>query len=176
MGSVKAAGTRSPVFQSLQHSTGVELSSDQHLSCPPVGGGPRNIRHRRSVDTPRPTCPPAHGRRRASYPANPGPLTPHLSPPVFETSNVPSRRKDVELLAWCDEHGTVLLTNNAKDFEPLHRERDHAGVLLYYDQNLPETDPEGLARTVAVVFTQYGKSELRNELVDLCEWYGLLHG
>lgn len=43
------------------------------------------------------------------------------------------RTDDVELLDWCTETGTVLVTNNAKDFDPLHRERDHAGILLFYD-------------------------------------------
>lgn len=59
---------------------------------------------------------------------------------------------DEALLARCAESGTVLLTNNAKDFEPLHHEHEHAGILLYYDQNLPDADPEGLARTVTEVF------------------------
>ena len=54
---------------------------------------------------------------------------------------------DRNLLAWCADEGVVLLSNNAKDFEPLHHEVDHAGILLYYDQKLPDTDPEGLART-----------------------------
>lgn len=49
---------------------------------------------------------------------------------------------DAELLEWCGEHSTVLLTNNAKDFERLHHEYDHAGILLYYDQQLPDADPE----------------------------------
>jgi len=82
---------------------------------------------------------------------------------------------DAELVEWCDESGTVLVSNNAKDFEPLHTEYDHAGMLLYYDQNLPDTDPEGLARTVDEVFTQYGTGALKNQLVDLGEWYEWLH-
>lgn len=51
---------------------------------------------------------------------------------------------DAALLTWCGESRTVLVTNNAKDFEPLHHEHDHAGIFLYYDQKLPDTDPEGL--------------------------------
>ena len=82
---------------------------------------------------------------------------------------------DAELVEWCDESGTVLVSNNAKDFEPLHTEYDHAGMLLYYDQNLPDTDPEGLARTVDEVFNQYGTGALKNQLVDLGEWYEWLH-
>ena len=82
---------------------------------------------------------------------------------------------DRNLLAWCADHGVVLLSNNAKDFEPLHHEVDHAGILLYYDQKLPDTDPEGLARTVDEVFDQYGTAGIENELVDLGEWYDWLH-
>ena len=78
---------------------------------------------------------------------------------------------DAELVKWCGNSGTVLVSNNAKDFEPLHTEYDHAGILLYYDQNLPDTDPEGLARTVDEVFSQYGTDEIENHLVDLGEWY-----
>jgi len=82
---------------------------------------------------------------------------------------------DEELIQWCGESRTVLLTNNAKDFEPLHREHDHAGVLLYHDQRLPDTDPEGLARAVDEVFSQYGSDGVENRLVDLGEWYDWLH-
>jgi hypothetical protein len=83
---------------------------------------------------------------------------------------------DSELIEWCGESGTVLLTNNAKDFEPLHHEYTHAGILLYYDQKLPDTDPEGLARTVDEVFNQHGIDGVENRLVDLGEWYGWLNG
>jgi hypothetical protein len=34
---------------------------------------------------------------------------------------------DADLLEWCGENDAVLLTNNAKDFEPLHEEHEHAG-------------------------------------------------
>ena len=82
---------------------------------------------------------------------------------------------DSELLVWCRDHDTVLVTNNAKDFEVLHHEDDHAGRLLYYEQNRPDIDPEGLARTVDEVFDQYGTTGVANELVDLSEWYDWLH-
>ena len=82
---------------------------------------------------------------------------------------------DVELLQCCADEALVLLTNNAKDFEPLHRTHDHAGMLLYYDQKLPDNDSEGLARTVDEVFSQYGSTGIENELVDLGEWYDWLH-
>jgi uncharacterized protein with PIN domain len=83
--------------------------------------------------------------------------------------------KDEELLEWCSEHGVVLLTNNARDFEPLHHEYDHGGILLYYDHSRPDDDPEGLARTVEEVFDQYGATRIENELVDLSQWYDILH-
>lgn len=85
------------------------------------------------------------------------------------------RTDDRELLQWCEENGFLLLTNNAKDFEPLHRQEDHAGLLLYYDQRLPDNDPEGLARTVDEIIEQYGIEGVANELVDLGEWYDWLH-
>ncbi|SFR56763.1 hypothetical protein SAMN04487937_2823 [Halorubrum sodomense] len=84
--------------------------------------------------------------------------------------------EDAELLTWCGEHGVALMTNNARDFEKLHREIDHAGLLLYYDQNRPDEDPEGVARVVDEVFTQYGATDIENEIVDLDEWYDWLHG
>jgi len=83
---------------------------------------------------------------------------------------------DADLLEWCGDNGVVLISNNAKDFEPLHHEYDHAGILLYYDQSRPDSDPEGLARTVDEILTQYGSAGIRGELVDLGEWYGWLHG
>jgi len=82
---------------------------------------------------------------------------------------------DAELLAWCRDSETVLVTNNAKDFEPLHHEHDHAGLFVYYEQTVPDTDPEGLARTVDEVFQQYGFDGVENRLVDLDEWYEWLH-
>ena len=66
--------------------------------------------------------------------------------------------------------------NNARDFEPLHREYDHAGLFLYHDQKLPDSDPEGLARTVDEVFDQYGADGIENQLVDLGEWHEWLGG
>lgn len=83
---------------------------------------------------------------------------------------------DGELLAWCAENAVVLVTNNAKDFEPLHADRDHAGIFLYRDQRLPDKNPEGLARTVDEVFAQYGAEELENELVDLDRWLDWIQG
>lgn len=81
---------------------------------------------------------------------------------------------DGELLHWCGEHGALLVSNNAKDFEELHGEVDHAGLLLYYDQNLPDEDPEGVARTVEKVLEQYSSEELANSVVTLDGWYDWL--
>ena len=69
----------------------------------------------------------------------------------------------------------LLCSNNARDFEILDQFEDHAGILLYYDQDLPDRDPEGLARAVEEVVEQYEVEELSNELVDLGEWYRWLH-
>lgn len=85
------------------------------------------------------------------------------------------RTQDVELLKWCADNSVLLCTNNAKDFEVLHASEDHAGILLYYDQDLPDDDPEGLARVVEAVVDQYGTDGLENELVDLGEWYRWFH-
>lgn len=85
------------------------------------------------------------------------------------------RTTDRELLHWCDENDAILITNNAKDFEPLHHDINHAGFFLFYDQGLPNEDPEGLARTVDAVLNQYGKDGVRNEMVALDEWYDWLH-
>ena len=75
----------------------------------------------------------------------------------------------------CADESVVFLTNNGKDFETLHPDYDHAGILLYYEQGLPDADPEGLARTVDEVFSQYGRAGIEGELVDLGEWYEWLH-
>lgn len=85
------------------------------------------------------------------------------------------RTADEALLRWCAAESVVLLTNNAKDFEDLHKQHDHAGILLYYDQTLPDADPEGLARTVDEVIDQYGATGLERHLVDLDTWYTWLH-
>jgi len=48
---------------------------------------------------------------------------------------------------------------------------DHAGIFLYHDHTLPDTDPEGLSRTIDAICSQYGIEELDNQLVDLDAWY-----
>jgi hypothetical protein len=68
-----------------------------------------------------------------------------------------------------------LISNNAKDFEALDERIDHTGILLVYDQRLPDADPEGLARTVDEVLDQYGIEGVANQVVDLEEWYDWLH-
>lgn len=69
----------------------------------------------------------------------------------------------------------LFVTNNVKDFEPLHRREEHAGIFLYRVQRLPDDDPEGVARTVDEVLDQYGVDEVTNELVEVDEWYDWLH-
>lgn len=83
---------------------------------------------------------------------------------------------DAELLRWSAERDAVVLTNNAKDFEALHDELEHSGILLYYEQGLPDFDPEGFARAIEAVFHQYEPSGIANELVVLDEWYDWIHG
>lgn len=82
---------------------------------------------------------------------------------------------DAELLQWCADESVIFLTNNAKDFEALHQDYEHAGILLYYNRDLPDTDPEGLARTVDEVFNQYGSAGIESKLVELDEWHDWLH-
>jgi hypothetical protein len=78
---------------------------------------------------------------------------------------------DDELLRWCSENGRVFITNDKRDFRPLHESTDHAGIFLYHDHTLPDDDPEGLSRTVDEILSQYGIEELDNQLVDLDAWY-----
>lgn len=84
------------------------------------------------------------------------------------------RTTDRDLLRWSGQNDVPLISNNAKDFEPLHREEDHAGLLLYYEQSLPDDDPEGLARAVDAIRDQYGADALQNEIVALDTWYDYL--
>lgn len=44
--------------------------------------------------------------------------------------------EDADLLQWCADEEDTLLTNTAKDFEALHPDYGHVGILLYYDQEL----------------------------------------
>lgn len=82
---------------------------------------------------------------------------------------------DADLLRWCRENDAILVSNNAKDFHALHESIDHSGLFLFRDQRLPDNDPEGLARTIAVVLEQYDPDELANERVYLGTWYDWLH-
>lgn len=83
---------------------------------------------------------------------------------------------DRELLRWCADNGAVLVSNNLSHFASLSREEDHAGIFLYADQNLPDDDPEGLARALDGVLDHYGPDELVNEIVYLGEWYDWFQG
>ena len=62
---------------------------------------------------------------------------------VQATDEFGERTTDSDLLRWCGENGTVLVTNNAKDFIELHETIEHAGLLVVFDQRLPDSDPEG---------------------------------
>lgn len=86
------------------------------------------------------------------------------------------RTVDPELLAWCADNAVVFVTNNAQDFERLHEAHHHHGLFIYRKQGLLATDPEGVARTVDTVLSQYGEDGLADELVELDEWYAWLHG
>jgi hypothetical protein len=48
-------------------------------------------------------------------------------------------------------------------------------LFLFYDQRLPDEDPEGLARTVDEVLNQYGRDGVRNEMVAFDKWYDWLY-
>ncbi len=74
-----------------------------------------------------------------------------------------------------EENDAVLITTNAEDFAPLHRDTNDAGLFLFYDQRLPDEVPGGPARTEDEVLNQYGSDGVRNEMVALDEWYDWLH-
>ena len=85
------------------------------------------------------------------------------------------RTVDEELVDWCSQNGYLLITNNASDFEPLHEAYDHPGMMFYRHQDLPDADPEGLARVIDVVFEQYSHESPENQIVELDHWYHWLH-
>lgn len=85
------------------------------------------------------------------------------------------RTIDAELLQWCDDHGAVLLTNNAQDFTTLHDRQSHAGIVIYRRQDLLDEDPIGVAQAVDRIIAQYGTDGVADELVELDEWYAWLH-
>lgn len=84
------------------------------------------------------------------------------------------RTSDAALLDWCVENDAVVVTNNARDFEPLHERREHRGLFLYRRQDLPDIDPEGLATAIDTVLDQYGE-DVTGRLVELDDWYDWLH-
>jgi len=83
---------------------------------------------------------------------------------------------DAELLSWCESTGVPIVTNDAKDFEPLHEERSHPGILLFHRQRLQDEDPAGLARAIETVVDQHGQDDLSNRVVALDTWYDWLQG
>lgn len=86
------------------------------------------------------------------------------------------RTDDRDLLEWCRDNDFLLVSNNVRDFRSLHQGHDHAGLLLFHEQQLPDEDPEGLAVTIGAVLEQYGQAELANERIYLGDWYDWLHG
>jgi hypothetical protein len=48
---------------------------------------------------------------------------------------------------------------------------EHAGIFFYHGHPLPDTDSEGLSRTIDTICSQYGTEELDDQLVDLDAWY-----
>lgn len=94
---------------------------------------------------------------------------------VQAKDEVGEQTTDEPLLEWCAENQYIIITNNLKDFKPLHEQRDHQGILAYSDQGLPDRIPEGLARAIIAVIEQYDTTEFENEFADLGEWYDWLH-
>ena len=81
------------------------------------------------------------------------------------------RTVDKELVDWCSRNDHLLMTNNASDFELLHEAYNHPGMMFYRNQDLPDADPEGLARVIDVIFEQYTQESLENHIVELDHWY-----
>lgn len=85
------------------------------------------------------------------------------------------RTDDLALLKWCNEHGAVIVSNNAQDFTALHERQAHAGIFIYRQQDLLDEDPKGVAQAVDRIVVQYGIDGIGNELVELDEWYAWPH-
>ena len=80
---------------------------------------------------------------------------------------------DERLLAYCEEHGHVLVTHDKKDFAGrLDAAIDHAGIVVYTDANYLRDDPEGAVATVERILTHYPPEELVDEVVWLDQWRG----
>lgn len=73
---------------------------------------------------------------------------------------------DVEHLARSEDTGRVIVSNDA-DFARLHETYDHAGILLYDDQNVSVTE---FVRGVKRIERFVPPAELRGRLVWLDEW------
>jgi predicted nuclease of predicted toxin-antitoxin system len=73
---------------------------------------------------------------------------------------------DPDLLERATENDRIVLSNDA-DFARLHGEADHAGIVLYQEQNMSVTEfIQGINRVERVV----PEPELRGTLVWLDEW------
>lgn len=74
---------------------------------------------------------------------------------------------DVEHLESSEESGRVILSNDA-DFARLHDDYDHAGVVLYNDQNV---SVRAFVRAIKQVERLFPETELRGQIVWLDDWF-----
>lgn len=73
---------------------------------------------------------------------------------------------DSEHLERSQDSGRIILTNDS-DFARLHDDFDHAGIVLYYDQNMSVTEfIQGIKRIERFV----PEDELRDTIVWLDDW------
>lgn len=73
---------------------------------------------------------------------------------------------DIEHVVRSQRTGRTILTNDS-DFVNLHRAQDHAGIILYNDQDMPvRTFIRGINR----IERYLSGKEIRNQLVWLDEW------
>lgn len=98
-------------------------------------------------------------------------LREHGTEVVHAVDEIGEQTVDKSLLEWCTDHQYILITNDLKDFKPLHTKHDHHGIFVYTDPRLPDRDPEGLARAVIPVVEQYETADMKNTFVDLNQWY-----
>lgn len=73
---------------------------------------------------------------------------------------------DTEHLATSRRTGRIVLSNDS-DFADLHTEYDHAGIVLYNDQDMPVRD---FIRGIKTIERYVPEAELQGELVWLDEW------
>lgn len=81
-------------------------------------------------------------------------------------ADYPAGTPDVELVEVSKDTDRVIVSNDS-DFTRLDRTHDHAGIILYEEQNL--TAPEFI-RGIKSVERFVPRAELRGRLVWLDEW------